>query len=480
MGFLMHRTDFFMQHLRFNEQNSGKKIYDYLYKLKIALMDEASGLLKGFSRLEVNLRNFRHSSITVFVVLLTLVNLLPIKSFSQSPNPTVVVLPITTDTQNEKSAHDLVNLINTKLKAAYHILPQDDVSAILAGNNVANPTEVRTAMDLVQNSIESYYAYISNAKATITAMEGATEFIQKNLPPSKKSSDLMITALMTKAWLLHNTGDLDSATQILHKIFLTPNSQVQTDLYPMGFRSFVEKTRKLVPADIATLNVDSKPQGAHVYVDHVFVGVTPLTVSTTQKNLVMGFDGDGLKPTLKTVNLATSQKNLRVTLGKIKTESTSSQAVNIKIWSNLSENKKTALAEKISTLSGADKVVFLEIQGQDGAFTTLAKIYDAREKALVEALTYDKPITNFSLLKGHVANYFASELPAYLGSSQEFGTTQAPSPVSEKKKSKSGLLIGVLAGVAAAGAAGVVLAISGGGNSTTPPTPTTGSISVEF
>lgn len=437
------------------------------------------------------LRHFRHSPIAILTVVLTIINLLPLKSLAQSQNPTVVVLPITTDVQNEKNAHDLVNLINAKLKAAYRILPQDDVSEILAGNEVADPTEVRAAMDLVQNSLESYYAYISNAKVTITAMDEATEFIQKNLPPSRKSSDLMTTALMTKAWLLHNTGDPMSATQTLKKVFLTPKSQVQTDLYPTGFRSFVARTRKSALPEASNLNIDSKPQGAHVYVNHVFAGVTPLALSTAEKNLVIGFDGDGLKPMLKTVNLSESSKNLRVTLSKMKTESPAAQALNIDTWEHLSEGKKTALAEKISTLSGADKIVFLEIQGQGNSLTTLAKIYDAHEKALVEALSYDKPITNFSLLKGHVANYFASELPAYLGSSQGLWATQSADPVSEtqknshtavgKKKGKSGMFIGILAGVAVAGTVGVILATSSGGGSTTTTTiPTTGSVSVEF
>jgi hypothetical protein len=214
-------------------------------------------------------------------------------------------------------------------------------------------------------------------------------------------------------------------------------------------------------------------------------------VTTTEKNLVMGFDGDGLKPTLKTVSLSQSSKNLRVTLGKMKTEWPSTQALNIDTWTHLSEGKKTALAEKISVLSGADKIVFLEVQGQGNSLTTLAKIYDAHEKALIEALSYDKAITNFSLLKGHVANYFASELPAYLGSGQEFWETQDASSTPEtqknphasvsQKKGKSGMLIGILAGVAAAGTVGVILATSsGGGSTTTTTTPTTGSVSVAF
>lgn len=420
------------------------------------------------------MKNFRSSSTAIFAVILTLVNLLPVKSSAQSPTPTIVVLPITTEIKNEKSTQDLVNLIKTKLKSSYHILPQDDVWEILTGNDVTNPTEIRQAMDLVQNSIESYYAYISSAKVTITAMNEATSFIQKNLPPSKKSSDLMITALMTQAWLLHNTGDGAGSTKILRKIFLTPQSRVQTDLYPTVFRSFVEKIRKSTPTKTTALIINSKPQGANVYVDHIFAGITPLTITPMQQNFVLGFDGNELKPLLKKMTLTESQKNLRVTLAKTKNNA----------WGNLNETKKTALAEKISTRAGADKVIFLEIQGQGATLTMLAQIYDAREKSLVDALSYDKPISNFSLLKSHVANYFASQLPAYLGSNQEFWETpksaQKPKSVPAQKKNKSGILIGILAGVAAAGAVGVILATSSGGGSITTPTSTTGSVSVQF
>lgn len=358
--------------------------------------------------------------IRILSVLLILTFFVPASGWAKSSRKkkqTVIMLPVgKNQTQYSEDNNEIIKKIRNKLKKNFHFLTLGSAKQLKRTSKAPiDDPKLSEALHLMNDSLDNYNAFNTNAKTTIIAMDSVVDYLNNQIKPSSQASELMVSASMTKAWLLFQSRKKEQSKANLKTLLqLSPKANLQLSYYPPAFRKFFNKLKKETNSGTSTIAIKSSPSAVDVYINHVFVGVTPMSLNLPPQKYTVGFSASGRKSVTKTVNLTKSNhKNVSAKLPWGKKSNRKKTNSNV-AWNKLSPSKKTVYASQIAGAANADKSVFFNFVQKKNGIIAQATVYDARYSQLMKSISYPKPIVNLKSSHDKIASYFAKKLPNYL------------------------------------------------------------------
>ncbi|MBF0105485.1 MAG: PEGA domain-containing protein [Deltaproteobacteria bacterium] len=391
---------------------------------------------------------------------------------NQNQVRTVMIIPV--GESNEKFA-DTKDYIQDSIKLAMTDRTRVIVKAVHAKDlmnfgNAESPTLTR-AQIMYDSSLEDYNAYKATADETIAAMDNTQSFLRKNVPPSAKASHLMLSAVITKAWLMYQTDKKNEARPLIADLLeYAPVMETLLLYYPPDFRSFFNSVKKNTASSTYTLSVPADNEPMDISINHIFVGSAPLSIRLKPGEYMIGFYSHGKKPVTKNMTL-NKDKDIKVELSGDVDTNNRSQAM-IASWNTLSQAQKIAFASQLGD-TGPDLILFFETNENNHAARPQVSVYDPAQQRTLKTITYPFAVEDFNNQKETIAQFFKKELPlltmpqtdAYAGITD----TAQPEPVNEIQKKKPLLkkpLFWIVSTLSVAALTGTAIALSRGSSST--------------
>lgn len=307
--------------------------------------------------------------------------------------------------------------LQNKLKHRARFLPIRSVSQLARTTEASSHSpELDEAIHMMNDSLDAYASYSRNAKQTIVAMDSLKNFVSTKVTPSPQTSELLVSAIMTKTWLLHKSRQKEKAQKELHQLLsVAPQVHLQTQNYPPSFRRFVKRQITTVNPGSHKAFIRSSPAAADVFVNNVFVGVSPLTVNLPQGEYTVGFYASGRKPSQKKLNLTKSKsKKIHAHLAWA-ADGKKSKPLQADHWNQLKPSKKIRLAHQVASAAQANHALFFSFEKQNGFPIAKATVYDARFSQMMKVITYPKPIANFKNEQAALIQFYSKKLTPYFG-----------------------------------------------------------------
>lgn len=348
--------------------------------------------------------------------LVTALILMPPQLLAAAKRPTVILVPVgpSGDSSQGDRSRVLTQLRN-KLKKNFNFLSLESVTQLKKYSASPADPKLAQALHLMNDSLETYNTFKSDAETTIFAMDTVIDFIKANVAPSAQASDLMVSAIMTKAWLLFEKRKKNEAKNtILEFAKIAPHSQVELDYYPPRFRRFFKQSVKDVTPGTATLTLRSTPTAVDVFIDHIFVGQTPITLSLPQSKYQVGFAAAGRRTVTKSVNL--KGKNSKTLTTRLAWNGGRSAKTNTspENWNGLKQSTKMVFAAQISRAANADKSIFFSWVKKGNGLVPQATVYDARYGQMMKPISFPRGVTDLKSSGSEVSAYFAKKLKPVL------------------------------------------------------------------
>jgi len=266
---------------------------------------------------------------------------------------------------------------------------------------------------------------------------------------------------------------------------LSPKADLQLSYYPPTFRKFFSRVKKQQKLGSRSVEIKSVPSSVNVYVNHVFVGTSPLKLNLPPNKYHIGFYANGRKPTVKLANL-TKAKNKVIKAHLPWGKKSNSRNINLDTaWNKIKKTKKMVIASQISNAAHADKSLFLNIKKTANGYIPQVTIYDVRYSQMMKTISYPKPVSNLNTSHHQIANFFVKKLTPHLKeSSMSYWSNHIDKDIiidhriaSRGKKPiyKKPLFWVVAIGLITAGTA-TAIALSQGGSSS----PSTGGVKINF
>lgn len=414
--------------------------------------------------------------VLVYTLILSLALALPLPALGKTvaPAKNTVTLVSTDHTNANHSMIKLLELIRSQLTDEAHVLPIQ-TSGQLSSTSQSDDPKLNEAISLMTHTMDQYSNYQASEKETLTAINSLIYFMTHEVPPSRQCSELIHSAVLTKAWLQFKSGDKTSSTATLDDFTrISTSTPIDLSYFPPNFRKFTEKHLQSGKNTTTkqSITLASTPTGADVFINHKHVGIAPVTIEAPlDETITIGFTITGRKTAVKSVLITGKTKKIKSHLSW-DSKSTPTQ----KPWHALKPKAKIMLASQLSAASKSDQIILFEAITRADGMTPTATVFDARYSQLMKTISYPKTITESSMDQSDVAKFFSDKLKPYLKSdsinywqgsidkSQILDHRIASRGKKPLHKNTPFLLAG--AGVLLAGTiTAIVLATSGGGNS---------------
>lgn len=337
----------------------------------------------------------------------------------ETPKQVVMMVPVGIENAQQVAGMEKMILeIKKHLGASFYILDTATTEQIIKNVKPEEfDSKLSQAIHLMNDSLKSYAAFKTKPEEIVQTLHVVEKYIRDEVEPSLTAAQLLVSARLTLAWLLFNSRQKEESKEALHHLLsLTDSSNLDLSYYPPAFRKFVRQAAQESPSKNAVLATSSTPTSVNVFVDHVFVGTSPLTLSLPHDHYTIGFSSGGRKTVTKEINLIEQEKqNLKVHLPWKEGRKTSypSHTAN---WNKLGQSKKMPLAATVSHAAQADKTVFFSVKKSQTGWTPEVTVYDAHYAQMTKPLSRANSITDSASQEDNMSKFFAKKLKPLLSS----------------------------------------------------------------
>jgi len=351
---------------------------------------------------------------------LVLLQIFPVSVFASgtdknSARGTVAFVPFTAASSNTQEINKEFSIaLRNKLKSQFNILDVGSTEQILKtslpkkidGSELAISPEDEKIISLIHDGRDAYNLNHDTSLA-LKKLDECIGDIKTRSEPSKKSSDLLLSALTNKAWILAHEGETEEAAQIIKSIYaFSPNAELSLRSFPSSFSNLVKKQK--MPVFDSSLDVHSHPESVEVIVNGVYVGDSPLKIDLPSGSYDVVLSSAGRKSFRKQVVLGESQQQtITAKLGwGQNSQKTSGQVASASL-------NRAAYFSKISAATGAEKTVLFEFIPSGNGFIPQLVVYDSKHNQVLRPIRYKKTV-NIRAAANDIVTYFADKLNPYL------------------------------------------------------------------
>lgn len=402
---------------------------------------------------------------------------------------TIAIIPVPATDELDDINREYSDALRNSLKKKYNVLNLKITNQIIENSksNQNVSAELGKALTLINEGRDAYVIK-NNIKGSLQILKSAEDYLISSVEPSDGTSNAMINSKLTRAWILFETSNFIMSKEVLLELLkVVGNADLKTKGYPRKFQKFVNLTKNESPTVKGSLQIDSIPSSANVYLDGVYQGVTPLKLEIPNGKYRLGIASNGRKSFVKDVRVSSGKnKVIRTNLKWNRSNSTSKKMFGGMIWNEASPSAKIALASHIGNATNVDRIVFLSIEKKGRAYQSIAQVFDKEFNQALKSYPYKKKIKNLKLDSPSVIRYFAKSLNTQLKSEtldlykneidQKFITDQRIASRPKKPIYKKPAFIAAIGGLILTGVVlGVALSSSGGSSS-----PSTGGVSIDL
>ena len=443
------------------------------------VVDEIKELNNPREEFNLCLEALKKRGLIAYIIIFLLCHVIMSPALMAQERHSIVVAPVHDNVSDEKS-FELADLFSKTLTAkGFDVISRDKVEAVLG---YYQETKVNNdAEDALIRAKEHYYNFeydeaISQAIKAINIMEAAPEKISEH---GELLRDAYIVAAIVEKSQKGHEGD--AKKYFRRALIIDPHFQLNEKAFSPSMVELFNSVKKDVSAFPAgTINIDTDPKVAEVYINGILKGVTPLNIS--------GLPEGSYRILIKTNKYRPVEKQVIINAGGV-------SKIRQKLWweggiQNLLTSKETARDEikegiRISGLLRAQKVVMLDAdEDAHGSGEIAIRMIDGEYKA-----GHNPIIIRYAAARKTLAsdlNVAASELASQAradiikNSQRHIDPDGIGDPVLLGSRGREFISVpafwavvgGALA--ASAGGAAAAVAMDGGGG------PATGSVSVQF
>lgn len=417
--------------------------------------------------------------------------LFPPQAFAASENPifkpTVVFVPVNESNEELNAINgEFIASLRQKLKSDFNVLDSDVVKQIIKTMPETDfaSSEQLHAYNLIQQGIEAYTIHQDLEKAD-KILQDAEDYIIANVPPTKGSSELVISSMLTRAWMNHRENKQELAQDIIQAILALSSEKIETKGFSKDFQKFFSEIQSNDGSEkTGTLHIQTMPQAVDVFIDGVFIGASPVTKNLAAEKHALSFSAGGRQSKRQTVLIKPDkEKNLNT---KISWNYADSNKHKVASWEDVDTKSKLALSSQIASATEAHRTVFFNVNKVGSGYELSAKVFDNEFNQALKTIYYQKKITNLKKESNQAIDFFAAKLRPYLQKDSiklwkgdydpDLMLDQRIASRPQKPLYKKPAFWGVVGGVVITGIVlGLTLSGSGGSGSGG-----TGSVSVDF
>ena len=351
---------------------------------------------------------------------LVLLQIFPVSVFASAGNKnstkgTVAFVPFSgASTAAQEINKEFSIALRNKLKSQFNILDVGSTEQILKtslpkkidGSEFAISPEDEKIISLIHDGRDAYNLNHDTSLA-LKKLDECIGDIKNKAELSQKSSDLLLSTLTNKAWILAHEGKTEEASQILKSIYsVSPNAELSLRSFPSSFKNFARKQK--MPVLDSSLDVRSNPQSVQVLINAIYVGDSPLKIDLPSGSYDVVLSSAGRKAFRKQVVLGESQQQtITAKLGWGQNpQKTSGQVASASL-------NRAAYFSKISAATGAEKTVLFEFIPSGNGFIPQLVVYDSKHNQVLRPIRYKKTV-NIRAAANDIVTYFADKLNPYL------------------------------------------------------------------
>jgi len=362
-------------------------------------------------------------TLALFLVLL---QSLPLQAFAigidkkPAQKSTVAFVPLGNAAEPETLAinKEVAIALRNQLKSTFNILEIQNTQQILKSTVPAKASQDKypsnpqaaQAISLIRDGRDAYNLN-RNTQAALQKLDDGIAYIKNQVEPSRKSSELLLSALTNKAWILYREGRSQEAVAIITAIYLvSPKVEINLKGYPTTFRAFTQ-TRGQAPSGAASLNIGTNPNSVEVLINGIYVGASPLTIHLPAGAYELALSAPGRKPYRKKVTLkAAGAQTLTASLGWGKNKAQKNEADLLAASGSVN---KLAYLSQIGAATHADKAVLFDFIPSGNGYIPQVIVYDSKYNQALKPILYKK-VANLRSSAGEIVNHFANKLGPYL------------------------------------------------------------------
>jgi len=358
-------------------------------------------------------------TIIIFVLIINLI--IPphvlARSRSNHAKPTVAIIPVVESSEeNTKINKEFAVVMRNWLKKEHNVLSNKIVDQIVKNSVTTQRVSdgLATALSLIKEGRDAYVLG-GHDKAAIDVLESAEELILKKVDPSPNSSNALISSILTRSWVLFENKKPDKARAVLQKLFnIIPNNKINTKGYPRAFRKMANSI-KVESSQKGLLKVKSIPASVNVFVNGIYVGATPYSVSLAEGKYIVSLSANGRKSVTKKTTVSSKKpKTVAASLKWDRSKKSAKKLFGGLVWQEASTPSKIALAAHISSATNVDRAIFVATEKKGSSYYPSVQVFDKKYNQAMKVIKYKKKVANLKAEAETVLRYFVKTLKPYL------------------------------------------------------------------